>query len=114
MEHAIDVPSLINFIETIRAKSQLKLYVMQLVELTDRSSSVLMVQRSQKNGFPFIKRFKRGRRGRAMHDEIATAFQAYGQVGQENVHYLTSVSALSTMHEDICHIAEKKGVAMII
>ena len=107
-----NIPSLINFIESIRAnRSKLKLYVMQLVELTDRSSSILMVQRNRKNGFPFIKRFKRGG---AMHDEIATAFQAYGQIGQVNMHHLTSVSALSTMHEDICHVAEKKGVAMII
>ncbi|KAK7284210.1 hypothetical protein RJT34_18952 [Clitoria ternatea] len=107
-----NIPSLINFIESIRAtnKSRLKLYVMQLTELTDGSSSILMVQHSRKNGFPFITRFQRG----AMQDQIATAFQAYGEVGKVTVHHLTSISLLSTMHEDICHVAEKKGVAMII
>ncbi|XP_027351548.1 cation/H(+) antiporter 20-like [Abrus precatorius] len=107
-----NIPSLINFIESIRATntSQLKLYVMQLTELTNSSSSILMVQRSRKNGFPFINRFKKG----AMHEHIATAFQAYGEVGQVTVHHLTSISLLTTMHEDICHVAEKKGVAMII
>lgn len=107
-----DIPSLINFIESIRATSmsRLKLYVMQLTELTDSSSSILMVQRSRKNGFPFINRLKRG----AMHEQIAIAFQAYGEVGQATVHHLTSISLLSTMHEDICHVAKKKGVAMII
>ena len=49
-----------------------------------------------------------------MHEQIATAFQAYGEVGKVTVHHLTSISLLSTMHEDICHVAEKKGVAMII
>ncbi|KAK7336965.1 hypothetical protein VNO77_17519 [Canavalia gladiata] len=107
-----NIPSLINFIESIRAtnKSKLTLYVMQLTELTDTSSSILMVQCSRKNGLPFIHRSQRG----AMHEQIATAFQAYGEVGQVTVRYLTSISLLSTMHEDICHVAEKKGVAMVI
>ncbi|KAJ1387239.1 Sodium/solute symporter superfamily [Sesbania bispinosa] len=107
-----NIPSLINFIESVRAtnKSKLKLYVMQLTELTDSSSSILMVQRSRKSGFPFINRFQKG----TMHEQIATAFQAYGQVGQVTVHHLTSISSLSTIHEDICHVAEEKGVAMII
>lgn len=30
------------------------------------------------------------------------------------MHHLTSNSALSTMHEDICHIAESKRIAFII
>ncbi|TKY62260.1 Cation/H(+) antiporter 20 [Spatholobus suberectus] len=107
-----NIPSLINFIESIRAtnKSRLKLYVMQLTELTDSSSSIVMVQRSRKNGFPFIDRIRRCE----MQEQIATALQAYGGVGQVTVHYLTSISLLPTMHEDICHVAEKKGVAMII
>ncbi|KAK7245257.1 hypothetical protein RIF29_40094 [Crotalaria pallida] len=106
-----NVPSLTNFIESIRAKnSKLNLYIMQLVEHTDRSSSILMIQRNRKNGFPFINRFQRG----STHDEITTAFQAYGQEGQVTMHHLKAVSAISTMHEDICHVAEEKGVAMII
>ncbi|KAK4272958.1 hypothetical protein QN277_021443 [Acacia crassicarpa] len=111
-----NIPSLINLIESIRAsaaaatRSQIKLYVMHLLELTDRSSSILMVQRNRKNGFPLINRFRRG----PMHDQIASAFQAYGQVSQITVHHLTSNSALSTMHEDICHIAESKRIAFII
>lgn len=30
------------------------------------------------------------------------------------MHYLTSISSLSTIHEDICHVAEEKRVAMIL
>ncbi|GAU23030.1 hypothetical protein TSUD_336780 [Trifolium subterraneum] len=69
-----NIPSLINFIESVRStnkSSKIKLYVMQLTELTDSSSSILMVQRSRKSGFPFINRFQRG----TMHD----AFHAFGQ-----------------------------------
>ncbi|KAK7396503.1 hypothetical protein VNO78_17554 [Psophocarpus tetragonolobus] len=107
-----NIPSLINFIHSIRAtnKSHLKLYVMQLTELTDTPSSMLMVQHSRKNGFPFLNPFQRG----PMHHPIASAFQSYGEVGLVTVHHLTSISLLSTMHEDICHVAEKKRVAMII
>lgn len=107
-----NIHSVINFIESIRAtkKSQIKLYVMHLVELTDRSSSILMVQRNRKNGFPLINRFRRG----PMQDQIASAIQAYGQVGQVTLQHLTGISALSTMHEDVCHVAETKRVAMII
>lgn len=108
-----NIPSLINFIESVRAtnkSSKIKLYVMQLTELTDSSSSILMVQRSRKSGFPFINRLQTG----TTHEQIATAFHAYGQVGQVTVHHLTSISSLSTIHEDICHVAEKKSVALII
>ncbi|KAK9290150.1 hypothetical protein L1049_008316 [Liquidambar formosana] len=69
-----NVPSLINLIESTRTtnKSLLKLYVMQLVELTDRSSSIVMVQRARKNGFPFSNRLQRGE----LRDQVATAFKA--------------------------------------
>lgn len=107
-----NVPSLINLVELIRnpKRSTLKLYVMHLVELTDRSSSIMMVQRARKNGFPFIKRFRQG----GMQDQIAAAFEAYSRVTPVSVRHLTAISALSTMQEDICHVAQEKRVAMII
>ncbi|XVF08062.1 hypothetical protein REPUB_Repub06bG0193300 [Reevesia pubescens] len=107
-----NVPSLINLIESIYStkKSSLKLHVMHLVELTDRSSSILMVQRARKNGFPFVNHLCRGRK----HDQIAAAFAAYGQLGRVTIHYSTAISALSTMHEDICHVAKYKRVEMIV
>ncbi|KAL1819697.1 hypothetical protein ACET3Z_014566 [Daucus carota] len=107
-----NIPSLINLIETTRStnKSQLKLYIMHLVELTERSSSIMMVQRFRKNGFPFLNRFGQG----GMHDRVAVGFQAYGQLGHVSVRTTTAISALSTMHEDICHVAERKRVPMIL
>ncbi|KAK2657914.1 hypothetical protein Ddye_010966 [Dipteronia dyeriana] len=106
-----NVSSLISLVEATRStKKQLKLFIMHLVELTERSSSIIMVQRARKNGFPFFNRFRRGE----WHDRVAGAFQAYSQLGQVSVRPTTAISPLSTMHEDICHVAEDKRVTMII
>lgn len=108
------VPSLISLVDSIRSpkrSSSLKLYVMHLVELTDRSSSIMMARRTRKNGFPFKNRFHQGA-GR--QDQIAAAFEAYGQVSRVNIRHSTAISSLATMQDDICHIAQEKRVAMII
>ncbi|KAM1159445.1 cation/H(+) antiporter 20-like isoform X1 [Malus sylvestris] len=108
------VPSLVNLIESVAPASQdsspLKVYVMHLVELTDRSSSIMMVHRARKNGFPFINRLCRG----VSQDQIPAAFEAYGQVGQVTTRHTTAISALSTMQEDILHVAEAKTVSLVI
>lgn len=107
-----NVPSLISLIDsTCKAnKSPLKLYVMHLMELTDRTSSILMVQRGRKNGFPFIKGFRRGE----LKDQVGAAFEPYAHFGRVTVRPTKAISALSTMHEDICHMAKKKRVGMIV
>ncbi|KAJ9180743.1 hypothetical protein P3X46_008955 [Hevea brasiliensis] len=107
-----NVPSLVNLIESTRStnKSRLKLFVMHLVQLTERSSSIIMVQRLRKNGLPFINRLRRG----GWHDRVAGAFQTYSQLGRVSVRPTTVISPLSTMHEDICHVAETKRVTMIV
>ncbi|KAE9447839.1 hypothetical protein C3L33_20272, partial [Rhododendron williamsianum] len=108
-----NIPALVNLIESTRSttNSRLKLYLMHLVELTERSSSIVMVQRVRKNGFPFINRHcNRGE----LYDRVAVAFQAYTQLGQVSIQPVTAISALSTMHEDICHVAADKRVKMII
>ncbi|KAK4392230.1 Cation/H(+) antiporter 20 [Sesamum angolense] len=84
---------------------------MNLLELTERSSSIIMVQRLRKNGFPLISRL---RRDGQLHDQVALAFKEYGQMGRVSVRPATAISALASMHEDICHVAEKKMVAMIL
>ncbi|XVE76343.1 hypothetical protein DITRI_Ditri12bG0164500 [Diplodiscus trichospermus] len=107
-----NVPSIISLIESTRGtkKSQLKLFIMHLVELTERSSSIIMVHRARRNGFPFIYRRRRGQ----WQDPVAAAFQAYSQFGRVSVRPTTAISALSTIHEDICHVAENKRVTMIV
>ncbi|KAJ4849400.1 hypothetical protein Tsubulata_024485, partial [Turnera subulata] len=104
-----NVPSLISLVESTRStkRSQLKLFIMHLVELTERTSSIIMAQRARKNGLPFFNRIRR-------HDRVSTAFRAYSQLGRVSVRPTTAISALATMHEDICQVAEAKRVAMII
>ncbi|KAF5471674.1 hypothetical protein F2P56_008447 [Juglans regia] len=108
-----NVPSLISLIELTRGstkKSLIKLFVMHLVELTERSSSIIMVLRARRNGFPFFNRMRQGE----CYDRVVGAFQAYSQLGRVRVRPTKAISALSTMHEDICHVAEDKRVTMII
>ncbi|XP_031093279.1 cation/H(+) antiporter 20 [Ipomoea triloba] len=105
-----NVSSLINLVDLIRpTKSRLKLYVMHLVELTERSSSIVMLQRFQKNGFPLISRLLPGGR-RRLHDLVAVAFRA----GGVSVRPATAVSPLPTMHADVCQMAEEKRAFMVI
>ncbi|KAJ4904771.1 Cation/H(+) antiporter 20 [Raphanus sativus] len=107
-----NVSSLISVIESIRTTKmlQLKLFVMHLMELTERSSSIIMVQKARKNGFPFVQRYRHGE----CHSNVIGGFQAYRQLGRVAVRPITAVSPLHTMHEDICHMAETKRVTMII
>ncbi|KAK9714203.1 hypothetical protein RND81_06G079500 [Saponaria officinalis] len=111
-----NVPGLINLIESTRStaqKSKLKLYIMHLVELTERSSSIIMVQRLRRNGVPFINPARRRSRVE-VHDRVASAFETYAQLGKVMVRPVTVISPLSTMHQDVCHVAEDKMVVLII
>ncbi|XP_011020326.1 PREDICTED: cation/H(+) antiporter 20 [Populus euphratica] len=107
-----NVPPLVSLIESIRStkKSQLKLYIMHLVELTERSSSIIMVQRFRKNGLPFINQS----RSSEWNDRVTRAFQAKSQLGRISVRAMTSISNLTNMHEDICQVGENKKVTLII
>ncbi|CAL9159237.1 unnamed protein product [Musa hybrid cultivar] len=110
-----DAPSLITLIEAIRGgarprPSPLKLYVLHLVELTERSSSIVMVRRARRNGLPFLNPLRR----RQPQDQVALAFDAYGQLSHVRLRPMTAVSALPTMHEDVCSVAEDKRVSLLI
>ncbi|KAG1339191.1 cation/H(+) antiporter 20 [Cocos nucifera] len=107
-----DAPSIINLIETIRGgtkKSPLKLYIIHLVELTERSSSILMVRRARRNGLPF-----RSPLHSETHDQVSVAFEAYGQLGRVRVRPMIAISAMPTMHEDVCNVAEDKRVSLLV
>lgn len=99
-----NVPSIINLMESTRSKWPVKLFIMHLVELTERSSSILLAQRARKNGLPFFNSKWHE------HDPLA----GYSQMGRVKVRPTTAISSLTTMHEDICHVAEEKRVAIII
>ncbi|KAK9157219.1 hypothetical protein Scep_003793 [Stephania cephalantha] len=40
--------------------------------------------------------------------------ESYGRLGRVKVRPMTAVSALQSMHEDVCHVAEDKGVTILI
>nr|XP_043610905.1 cation/H(+) antiporter 20-like [Erigeron canadensis] len=91
-------PSMINLIYSIQSPntySNMKLYIMHLVELTERSSSIVMVQQARKNGVPSFE-------------------SAVLKANKVKIRSSTAISALPTMHEDICHVADKKKASIII
>ncbi|XP_068669077.1 cation/H(+) antiporter 20-like [Aristolochia californica] len=101
-----NVPSIFSLVETIRGETKrypLALYIMHLVELTERSSSIVMALRARKS-----------RLCRETQNRVAGAFEAYGQLGGVRVRTFTAVSALGSMHEDVCSVAEEKRVAMVV
>lgn len=106
-----NAPSIINFIESTRStqKSTLKLFIMHLIELTERPSSIILAQNTNKSGSSFH---------HSSHvewlDQLHRAFQAQSHLGQVSIQSKTTISSLSTMHDDICHVAAEKKVTMII
>uniref|UniRef100_A0A1D1Z6R0 Cation/H(+) antiporter 20 n=1 Tax=Anthurium amnicola TaxID=1678845 RepID=A0A1D1Z6R0_9ARAE len=107
-----DAPAVINLVETIRGgtrKSPLKLYILRLVELTERSSSIVMALGARRNGLPFRNPLKRD-----SCDRVLVAFEAYGQLGRVRVRPMTAISAMPTMHDDVCSVAEDKQVALLV
>ncbi|KAL0393636.1 UNVERIFIED_CONTAM: Cation/H(+) antiporter 18 [Sesamum latifolium] len=107
-----NIPTLINLMEASRGtgiREGLRVYAMHLMELSERSSAILMVHKVRKNGMPF---WNRG------HDsdptQVVVAFEAFQHLSQVSVRPTTAISSMSSMHEDICNSAARKKVAMIV
>ncbi|XP_028797973.1 cation/H(+) antiporter 15-like [Neltuma alba] len=106
-----NVPTIINLLEASNPtkKSPICTYVLHLVELTGRTSAMLIVHNTRKPDCPAINRTQ------AQSDHIINAFENFEQhVGGVSVQPLTAISPYSTMHEDICNLAEDKRVSFII
>jgi hypothetical protein len=106
-----NVPTMINLLEASNPtkKSPICIYVVHLVELTGRTSALLIVHTSRKSDHPALNRTE------AQSDHIINAFENYEQHAEHvSVQPLTAISPYSTMHEDICNLAEEKRVAFII
>ncbi|XVE64748.1 hypothetical protein DITRI_Ditri07aG0126500 [Diplodiscus trichospermus] len=109
---ARNIPSMINLFEASRGvqkRKGLSVYAMHLMELSERSSAILMVHKARKNGLPF---WNKGRRSDS--DHVVVAFEAFRQLSQVTVRSMTSISSMADMHEDICATAESKRAAIII
>ncbi|KAK7251397.1 hypothetical protein RIF29_34550 [Crotalaria pallida] len=108
-----NIPSMLNLIEASRGigkREGLCLYALHLMELTERPSAILMVQKAKKNGLPF---WNKGR-NYSDADQIVIAFEAYEKLSRVSIRPMTTISPFSNIHEDICTSAERKRSAMII
>ncbi|CAI9755355.1 unnamed protein product [Fraxinus pennsylvanica] len=106
-----NVPTIINLLEASHPtkKSPICIYALHLVELTGRASAMLIVHNTRKSGRPALNRTQ------AQSDHIINAFENFEQhMGCVSVQPLTAISPYSTMHEDICNVAEDKRVSFII
>ncbi|XVF10485.1 hypothetical protein REPUB_Repub07fG0187200 [Reevesia pubescens] len=107
-----NIPTMINLIEASRGtekKEGLCVYAMHLMELTERSSAILMVHKARKNGLPF---WNKGKLSDC--DQVVVAFETFRQLSRVTVRPMTAISAMSSLHEDICNSAERTRIAMII
>ncbi|KAI3935135.1 hypothetical protein MKX01_031402 [Papaver californicum] len=106
-----NVPTIIRLLDISypSKRSPIFVYALQLVELTGRASAMLIVHNTRKSGRPALNRTQ------AQSDQIVNAFENYEQnAASVSVQPLTAMSPYSTMHEDICNLAEDKRVSIII
>lgn len=109
---ARNIPSMINLLEASRGSEKcegLGVYALHLMELSERSSAILMVHKARRNGLPF---WNRGQQSNS--DHFVVAFEAYRQLSRVSIRPMRSISSMSDMHEDICATAESKRAAIII
>ncbi|XP_076925408.1 cation/H(+) antiporter 18-like [Bidens hawaiensis] len=107
-----NLPAMINLIEASRGarkKETLTVHSMHLMELSERSSAILMVHKARRNGSPFWKKDPH-----AGSDQIVVAFEAFQQLSKVTIRPTTAISPVASMHEDICIEAEMKKASMII
>ncbi|KAF6162094.1 hypothetical protein GIB67_008223 [Kingdonia uniflora] len=84
-------------------------YAMHLMEISQRSSSILMVFKAKKHGIPF---WKKGLR--PAFDHAGLSFENFGQLSHVTVRSMSALSAMPIIHEDIIKSVKWKRVAMII
>ncbi|KAJ3708699.1 hypothetical protein LUZ61_012404 [Rhynchospora tenuis] len=108
-----NVPSMISLIDLANPtkRSPIFVYALHLIELTSRASSMLVVHNTTTPNST--------RHGRNMSISASphffSAFENYEQhAGGVSIQPLTTVSPYSTMHEDVCLLAEDKHAAIIV
>ncbi|CAL5442081.1 unnamed protein product [Camellia sinensis] len=106
-----NVPTIIKLLEAshLTKNSPFCIYVLHLVELTGRAPAMLIVHSTQGSGSPTLNQTQ------AQSNQIINAFENFKQrITCVSVNPLTAISPYTTMHEDICNLAEDKHVAFII
>ncbi|XP_047972591.1 cation/H(+) antiporter 18-like [Salvia hispanica] len=106
------VPTLINLMEISRGtgrRGSLRVYAMHLMELSERSSVILMVHKVKNNGIPFFSKEKA-----PDSTQVVVAFEAFNQLSHVAISPATAISPMMTMHQDICASAEVKRASVIV
>lgn len=106
-----NVPTMISLLGASNPtkRSPICAYVLHLVELCGRTSAMLIVHNTNKPEHQALNRTE------AQSDHIISAFKNYEKHSSfVTVQPLSAVSPYSTMHEDICNLAEDKRVSLII
>ena len=84
------VPSLINLMEVSRGTGKrggLRVYAMHLMELSERSSAILMVHKARNNGLPFFNKEKA-----TDTTQVVVAFEAFQQLSHVSIRPTTAIS----------------------
>lgn len=109
-----NVPSIISLIDLANPtkRSPIFVYALHLIELTSRASSMLVVHNSTTSN---NSTHHRQNRSMSSAPHIFSALDNYEQhAGGVSIQPLTTISPYSTMHEDVCLLAEDKHAAVIV
>ncbi|KAL1209123.1 Cation/H(+) antiporter 16 [Cardamine amara subsp. amara] len=109
LQSSRDINPMMKIIEASRGSNETKesfcVYVMHLTQLSERPSSIRMVQKARRNGLLFWNKKR---------DNFVVTFEASDKLSSVSVRSVTAISPLSTIHEDICSSADRKGAAFVI
>jgi len=108
-----NVPTMINLLDATNPskKSPICIYMVHLTELSGHASALILVQHhtSKDSDHPACNKTQ------AQSEHIVNAFRNYElQASNVSVQPSTVISPYSTMHEDVCNLAQEKRVAFII
>ncbi|KAH7431230.1 hypothetical protein KP509_08G038200 [Ceratopteris richardii] len=106
-----NVRPIINLVEATRGlkRRPLHMYILHMLELSERPSSIMKVQKLRREGRPFW-----GNEPLSVINNIVVTFEAFGQLSKVAVRPMTTISRFDDMHEDICMSAEEKRITVII
>ncbi|KAG7587691.1 Cation/H+ exchanger [Arabidopsis suecica] len=112
LQSSKDIDPMMKIIEATRGSNETKerfcVYVMHLTQLSERPSSIRMVQKARRNGVPFWNK------KRDNSSAVTVAFEASSKLSSVSVRSVTAISPLSTIHEDICSSADNKRATFVI
>lgn len=112
LQSSKDINPMMKIIEASRGSKETKenfcVYVMHLTRLSERPSSIRMVQKARRNGFPFWNK------SRDNSSAVVVAFEASSKLRRVSVRSVIAISPLSTIHEDICSSADRECAAFVI